>query len=489
MKKDSLKVNFVFQTVYQVLMLVIPLILAPYLTRTLGGNSLGVYTYVHSISYYFVLFSMLGIAKYGQRLIAQNSNDDLKLRKSFWGLFYLHVILSVLAITFYILFVFCIVKENRQVFIMDFFFVLSALFDITWFFYGLENFRSVVYRNTIVKVVECILIFLFVHNSNDVVVYTIICSFAVFIGQVAMLPVAMRIAPPIKVGWSEIFIHMKPLLTLALAVLAVTLYTIFDKTLLGIFSIKEDVAFYEYSDRIIRIPLTFITIIGTVMLPRACRLVADGNNSSQQIYLKYSAVIVSVIASLSFWVLLLCADDLALGYFGEGFSACGTIMICLSPIILIAGIGDIVRNQFLIPNSLDRQYTIGVCLSAILNLFTSISLLIILPSSYKIFGAVLGTLFAELFGTGYQIVICRSYYRYRSLFVPICTATGAGIVSYILMLFIPIDLGHALANAVTKGMILTILFFASFLLIIRKFDRETFHLVVPGLKKIRLCKQ
>ena len=86
MAAQSLKGNFIFQSLYQVITLVIPFIVAPYLTRVLGSNNLGIYTYVGSIASYFVILANLGISKHGQRIIASRRNDNIELRKAFWSL-------------------------------------------------------------------------------------------------------------------------------------------------------------------------------------------------------------------------------------------------------------------------------------------------------------------------------------------------------------------------------------------------------------------
>ena len=56
-QREGVKKNFLYQFIYQSLLLIIPLIISPFLTRTLGDTSLGNYSYVNSIAYYFVLFA------------------------------------------------------------------------------------------------------------------------------------------------------------------------------------------------------------------------------------------------------------------------------------------------------------------------------------------------------------------------------------------------------------------------------------------------
>ena len=71
MAQSSIKKNFFYQMIYQVLIIILPFITSPYIARVIGANGLGTYSYSYSIAYYFVLFSMLGLANYGNRAIAQ----------------------------------------------------------------------------------------------------------------------------------------------------------------------------------------------------------------------------------------------------------------------------------------------------------------------------------------------------------------------------------------------------------------------------------
>ena len=152
----------IFQFLYQGLILVIPLILSPYLTRTLQETALGIYSYSNSIAYYFVIAAMLGISRHGQRIISQNAENEKELRRTFWSLFTVHIIISLIVLIVYILSILAFVRNDQIIYIIQGFYVASALFDITWLFYGLENFKSVVVKNTAVKVIECVLIFCFV---------------------------------------------------------------------------------------------------------------------------------------------------------------------------------------------------------------------------------------------------------------------------------------------------------------------------------------
>ena len=69
--QTSIKKNFIYQMIYQILIIILPFVTSPYIARTIGAEGLGTYSYSYSIAYYFVLFSMLGLANYGNRAVAQ----------------------------------------------------------------------------------------------------------------------------------------------------------------------------------------------------------------------------------------------------------------------------------------------------------------------------------------------------------------------------------------------------------------------------------
>lgn len=412
MKKDSLKTNFIFQALYQTIILVIPLVISPYLTRVLGAEKLGIYTYSNSIAFYFLLICNLGILMHGQRLIVSRRDDDVKLRKAFWSLFSLHTAVSFFSLILYVAYCFLFVKSNRSIYLIQIFYVVSALVDITWLFYGLENFKSIVFKNIFVKVIDLILIFVFVKTKDDLWVYTLIVSCSLFAGQAIMIPQAIRLVKPIKFSFVDIKEHVKPLLVLFVSVIASTLYTVFDKTLLGILSPTiDDVAFYEYSNRITQVPRSILAVVVTVMFPRACAYVESNDIDSLKKIIRLSTILVSLFGSAFMFGLMAISDKLSIVYYGNEFSVCGKIIRMMSPLIWIIYISEILRNEYLVPVGKDFIYVLGTIISALVN----ISLSSILIPYLGINGAIIGSVSAELFGWMYTLFVTRKIYSFFSL--------------------------------------------------------------------------
>ena len=83
-EKQSVKKNYLYSMIYQLLKVILPLITTPYLSRVLEPDGNGVVSYTFSIVTYFVLFATLGTATYGMREIARHRDDKSLSLKNFW---------------------------------------------------------------------------------------------------------------------------------------------------------------------------------------------------------------------------------------------------------------------------------------------------------------------------------------------------------------------------------------------------------------------
>lgn len=445
---DSVKNNFLYQFIYQFVVLVIPLVVSPYLTRTLGSEPLGIYTYTNSIAYYFVLVAMMGIGKHGQRIIAERKSDETALRKTFWSLFTFHLFISTLAFIFYLFYAIFLCTEDRAVTIAQCIYVLSACFDITWLYQGLEKFRTVVIRNAVLKVLECVAIFSFVKSSDDLLIYTIIMASSVCIGQFVLLPGTIKELPPVRFHKQDVIEHVKPMSVLFVAAIAATLYTVFDKTLLGLLSTKANVAFYEYANKIIAIPRTFITVISTVLFPRACQIISKDSRKEMDRNCSVSLLINFFIGFASIFGLLGIGNLLARIYFGEEFSICGDVIAVMSPVILIIGLGEIVRSLYIYPLKKDSSMVKILFLNATINVILST----VLIPSIGVYGAVIGTIAAELTGLVLEIWICKEW-------LPLKMFIKDGVPFFFigLLMFLSIKALNAVLPGTTSTLLLEVL--------------------------------
>lgn len=294
----SLKKNLFLNVGYQLLVIVIPLILTPYLSRALGPESTGHYAYSYNLAYFFSIFGLLGVSNYGSRTIASCGEDIEKRSIVFWSIWYLQIITSVIVLVAYLFYVY--IRHEGVLAYIQAITILTALLDISWFFYGIEKFQITVFRNLIIKIINIVLILLFVHEPGDVIIYSFIMVGCLCANNLILFPFLknnVRIKYP-SIG--DMMVHLKPMLVLFFPVVAVSLYKIMDKVMIGSLASATQLGFYEYAEKIISIPGTIITAVGMVMLPRLSSIYGVGENkNANRMIISTMEILVSLIILLA----------------------------------------------------------------------------------------------------------------------------------------------------------------------------------------------
>ena len=288
MPKKSITKNYLYNLTYQILILVLPLITTPYLARVLGARGTGIYSYTYTIVNYFVLFGSLGVSLYGQREIAYAQQKKQKRKKIFLELVIFRFITISVAIFIYYMF-FIRVGEYSVYYKILLFELIAGAFDISWFFQGLEEFKKTVTRNILVRTISVALIFVFVKKQEDLVTYMYIYSLADLIGNLTLWLYLPRYFRGVKVKNINLISQIRPIILLFIPQITTKLYNMLDTTMLGvIISDKTEVGYYEQSQKVIRLMLTVVTSLGTVMIPRMANLFANGQRREINYYMKRS---------------------------------------------------------------------------------------------------------------------------------------------------------------------------------------------------------
>ena len=200
MQKTVIK-NFSYTFLYQVLSVFIPLITTPYLSRTIGSECIGRYSYFFSVSQYFSMFVLLGINNYGNREIARAriTNNRQYLSSKFWEIYIMQFVMGVIMCTCFC--IFCKFFSNSDsifnLFVIN---IISNMLDITWFFNGLEMFKVISIRNLIIKFSSAICIFIFIKNSSDFQKYCLIMLCSVLISQLSLWGICKKEINFIKIS-------------------------------------------------------------------------------------------------------------------------------------------------------------------------------------------------------------------------------------------------------------------------------------------------
>lgn len=288
-------------------------------------------------------------------------------------------------------------------------YVLSGFLDISWFFWGIERFSVTVARNIIIKIFTVISIFIFVRNKNDLLVYVFITAFGSVIGTIVVWIQLRGSVSIVRISLKNVYKHFKPDLILFIPVIAVSIYTVMDKIMLGKFSEMNELGFYDNIQKIMTVPTSFITALGTVMLPRMSNLIANGKKGHVLNFLEMSMQFSNFFSMALSFGLAAVAPCFTVVYFGSEFSDTSDMMVLFCITIIFIAWANVIRTQYLIPSGKDNIYIISVISGAIVN----IGINLILIPSLKAKGAIIGTICAEFTVAFIQTVLIRKELNIR----------------------------------------------------------------------------
>ena len=392
MPKKSITRNYLYNLTYQILILILPLITTPYLSRVLGAKGTGIYSYTYTIVNYFVLFGSLGVSLYGQREIAYAQQKKQKRKKIFLELVIFRFITIAIATIIYYL-AFMRMGEYSEYYRILLFEIIAGAFDISWFFQGLEDFKKTVTRNILVRTISVALIFIFVKKEEDLVTYMYIYSLADFIGNLTLWLYLPKYFKGVKVSNINLMHQIRPIILLFIPQVTSKLYNMLDTTMLGkMVADKTETGYYEQSQKIIRLLLTVVTSLGTVMIPRMANMFANGEKKQINYYMKRSFSFTFLLSFPMMFGIITISKAFTPVFFGAGYEKTAILMSIISPIILLMGVTNVLGNQYLIPTQRQKEYTISVGVGVIANFVLNY----ICISLWQSVGACIATVLSQI---------------------------------------------------------------------------------------------
>lgn len=423
---SDVRKNYIYNIIYRLSICILPLVVTPYAARVLGVAGNGIYAFSSTVACYFIMFGKLGLDNYGNRSIAFCRDDMEQRSRTFWGIYTFQLCTSALSLLLYVAGFHLFFHDHRLIYWMQFLYVASALFDVSWFFYGMEKFRLATIRSLISRTLLIAGVFLFVSSEQDLWVFTLVMSFSFLLEQLMLFPFVFKHVKFVRITYRDIIRHIKPNLKLFVPLLALSVYNWMNKIMLGILDSTDSVAYYSYAESIINLPQGIIAALGTVMLPKLAYMAANNQIEACKESLRRSMVFICFISCALCFGIAGVAPVFVPWFFGPAFSQTIALTIGLAIIMLPKSAGQVVQMQYLIPFQLDHIYIQSVSLGAGVNLI--LNLLLIPP--LKITGAIVATISAELAVCVYQMIRIRGAYTIRQLFHALVPFLSCGLVEF-----------------------------------------------------------
>lgn len=460
---NTIKKNFAYNAIYQILVIILPIVTAPFVSRVLGPTKMGQYSYTYSIATYFLLIAKLGFDNYGNRSIARIRSSKGDLDKTFSGIYYLQFIIAFSIMCLYSIYVLFISKYSTLA-LMQGLWVLGALFDINWFFYGLEEFSIIILRNTLVKIISIVLIFCIVRGPNDLWKYTLILSASSVAGFLITWPFVFSKVKLVKIQLKEIFSHFRQTILLFIPVIAISVFTILDKIMLGYMSSFTQVGYFEAAEKVMMAPKGIIGALGTVMLPRMANLYSSGDNKNKRVFIDLSVGFALVFSIGCMFGIMGVAETFVPIFFGPKYLATTMILKIMAIVLPFYAIGNVVRTQLLIPNMRDKPYINSVVFGAIVN----VTLNFVLIPKLGARGTVIATIVAEIVIAVFQLLaVLRELKPNYFVMTVLYSLFSSGTMLFVIFL-VKVILGNSLLSLLLQIVIGGMTFAITFILISSK---------------------
>lgn len=353
-KRDNklLAINMISSGLFQLLMLIVPIITTPYVSRIFSPEDIGLYATSLGYASIFVTMAAFGIPIFGPREIAK-TNDIFERTRTFVRIWSIQIICSLSSFLFFLLI--SSTKPERNIYFVQSLLILISIFDVSWFFIGIEEIRKNLFRNFLTKLVATFFIFFAIKNESQLFLYTVINVGAMLLGNISMfiqLPRYLsikKITISVKINYSIFF----KMFTLMIPMLLDTFKNSVSKIILNWQTDNHEVGLYDQGIKIIIICLGIVTSMSNAVAPRMSYLVSKGSEEQLSAYFEKFSRLIFSISILLITGIISVGEYFVPVFFGFGYEDVLPILLIGSFSILFSSLNAFMMNGLIIPKSKD----------------------------------------------------------------------------------------------------------------------------------------
>lgn len=407
MPQPSIKKNYIYNTFYQLLTIVIPFITSPYISRVFQADGVGIYSYTNAICTYFTLIAALGVTSYGQREIALHRDAPQKASKLFWEIEIMCVSTTVISLLLWTVLIF-VSEDYSQYYVILTMTVFATAFDISWFWGGYEKYKLIVVRNTVIKLIGVVVLFVFVNDKSDLALYIALIAITGLLGNISMWTYLPKYI--VKIDWKSLNLkrHYKQTLVYFVPTIATSIYTVLDKAMIGWIT-NDDCqnGYYEQATKMINICKSLALSINTVVSSRMSFLFGKQKHNEIKSLLKTTMNFVLILSLPIVFGLVAIAKDFVPLFFGPGYDEVVILLCIMSSLIVIIALSNCLGALYFTPSGQRARSSKGIVAGAILNMIANS----ILIPFFAARGAAVGTVIAECAITIIYLYMAKDYFK------------------------------------------------------------------------------
>jgi len=445
--------NIIYNGLYQLVILILPIITVPYISVHLGKEAIGINAYVNAIPVFLSVIILFGMNQFGARTIAQSEPEDLA--KKLGQLWLIQLVVGLITVGLFVIAVLTTLPYKGY-FLLEVPFLLGYILDVSWFFIGRGEIKRVVLRNTVIKLAILASIFIFVHQPSDLWIYLLINSVTYLANIIFWFDLPHFV--DMKAVWHQLRwnkTYFMGALSITLPSIAVQFYISFDQTIVGMLAGNVQLAYYQQSQLMVRSIITMVGSISTILMPKMAQMLTAENGQAEVVKMMRSVLDYSLLIGAYFTAAFMVnADKFVVWFWTKSFAAMGPVLWISALIIAIVSYGSVYANQYTLSRGLFRRYAMPFYVGAIV----SVSLNLLVVGRYQAIGAAVVILLTELIVCILRVWVVRTELPLGEFFANQWKTVVAAVVTVGLMAVIPLNFGSLFVQLVLQTIVLTIIY-------------------------------
>ena len=412
MKKRSIKVNAILNSIRIIMNIIFPLITFPYAARVLGTENIGKIQFSSSITVFVSLFAALGISNYAAREGAALRDDRKKISNFASSIFSLNLIFTFIAyiVLFLLLMMPTKLASYKIIILILSIQVLFTTLGVDWVNNVYEDYMYITVRTIISQLIALSLTFIFIKKPNDYYIYAIITVVANSVTNILNYFHVRKYCDvhfTLKNNYRK---HMKPILILFAYNLAQQIYINSDSIMLGMLATDYNVGLYSVAVKIYSMVKALLNGIITVAIPRMAYYSSKYPNKfcelGEKIFKSSILFLLPVVL-----LLFLLSDNIVIFLSGYEFVSAGLTIKILSLGLIFAVFANLFCNGVLIVKKKEKYVLKATIIAALVNLILNIFFINIFQQN----GAAITTVLSEFIVMFYTYKKAKKYLKIKDM--------------------------------------------------------------------------
>ena len=388
-KEKKVVENAIYLTILQWFNYLIPLLILPYLVRTIGTKMFGLVMFAQTVATIFTLITDFGFSITGTRALSIIKKNRSMKGELFFGVMSIKFALIILLLFFLFALTSTSDKfsQNKLIYYYSFGVTIGMTIFPSWFFHGIQNMKVITIVNAVSRTLFAGLVFMFITKPEDFLLVPLFNSASYIITGLFGLFYALKFLKIKAPSIVFIFNLLKESFKLFLSNLSTSLYSSFNILIIGLLTNDTLTGVYASFEKIILALKNIYTPIYQAVFPWL------STQTNQKRIIKKMSRIVFLLGLFGVVALITFSEEILILMFNDEIILSYKILFqAIAPILFLAGLSMLYNYLYL---SATKKYDLRLKILGYTGLI-GILLSTILTFYFDIYGVVFSVVFCEI---------------------------------------------------------------------------------------------